>query len=77
LENRLQVTLASMHNSSSKHNSTEVASKKELPKQKMVDVDWRYVRNPGCEKMTKQCPDLGLPKGTRYNMIIGSIQKWW
>jgi hypothetical protein len=44
---------------------------KELP-----DAGFSYTKNKNAEKITMPDPELKLPNGIRYNIVIGSLQTW-
>jgi hypothetical protein len=62
---------SSTHPEVHSHKAGSMKQTKELP-----DVGFAYVKNKNAEKVTKPDKPLDLPKGTRYNFVTGSLEKY-
>lgn len=74
IENRFKAPTFTTHSSINKEvvvNRQRSIKAKELP-----DAGFSYVKNFNVEKITKPDPELKLPKGIRYNIVIGSLQEF-
>jgi hypothetical protein len=60
-----------VHQKSNNHHSSQVKVARELP-----DCGFEYVKNHNASKVTKPDKPLDLPKGIRYNIATGSLEKY-
>ena len=62
------------------HSSVEkqavVSKQRTIKAKELPDAGFTYTKNLNADKITKPDPSLSLPKGVRYNIVIGSLQQW-
>jgi lipopolysaccharide export LptBFGC system permease protein LptF len=72
IDNRFQAQSFSTHSSITTTQAT-ISKQRTIKAKELPDAGFAYVKNKHVEKVTKQDPELSLPKGTRYNIVIGSL----
>jgi len=75
IENRYSPPSFEIH-SSVPHKAKEVQASKVKVGRELPDCGFEYVKNHTASRVTKPDPPLNLPRGIRYNMASGNVEKY-